>query len=209
MLDRAFWERWGLLSVVLVLAALFVGVTGWTYADLRARTDDLLQAQGAGVMQSVSSAMQAADLSASSGEGMGEVLSTVYGEQAEDGVLWLALVDIDGRVLAEAGAPGTLDGLPPRPSEVLSDGERARMVVPPPPPEARPGGPAAHAPGPGAAPVSERGRPPRLVIDFEPTLARQLQASAARALFTAILAAVVLVGLAVASFRARTRSEAA
>jgi len=209
MLDRALWQRWGLLAVVLALAVLFVGVTGWTYVGLSARSHDLLRAQGAGVMQSVSSAMLAQGLAAGSGDGMAEALSAVYTEQALDGVLWLALIDADGRVLAEAGSPGTLEGMPPNPSELLSDDDRARMMVPPPPPDAGPGAPADVGHGPGAAPVSEHRRPPRLVIDFEPTLARQLQAGAARALFTAILAALVLVGLALASFRARSRSEAA
>ena len=210
MPERALWERWGLLAVVLILAVLFVGVTGWTYAGLRSRTQDLLRAQGADVSQSVSRAMQASGMSARSGEGMAEALSIVHSAKAEEGVLRLALVDIDGRVLAEAGAPGDLVGLPPDPAEVLSNGQRARMFAPTTPSSAPPGPAAADlAHGPGAAPMSERRRPPRLVIDFEPTLARQLQASAARALVTAVLAAALLVGLALVSFRARIRSEAA
>jgi two-component system sensor histidine kinase HydH len=200
MTDRAFLARQGLLFATIALAILFVGVTAWSDVGLRARTQDLMRAEGEGVLQRVSTQLAEAGLGAGQAEGLTTALEATRAE--ESGVLWMALVDADGRILTEAGDPGELTEYPHRPGEVVVGRQRARLMAPPPPP--RPG---QDLSGPGAAPRDARRPPPRLLIDFHPTLAQDLQARTRRALVVAILCAAVLVGLALWSWRARTRLE--
>ena len=201
MIDRAFLARQGLLLATVALAVLFVGVTAWSDHGLRSRTHDLVRAEGGSVLQKVGSQLQEAGLRPGQAEGLETALSP--DNAAESGVLWMALVDADGRILAEAGDDGGFADQPHRIGEVVIGDHRARMMAPPGPP------PRQDRSGPGAPPVDSQRPPPRLLVDFEPTLAQDLQARTAQAFAVALLGAVVLVGLALASWRARRRLEAA
>ena len=202
MTDRSFLARWGLLLATLALAILFVGVTAWSDHGLRSRTDDLMRVEGLSVLQTVGVQLRDVGLHPHQAEGIAEAMK--HENAVESGVLWISLVDVDDRILVEAGDPGSLELLPHRVGEVVVDGQRARMSAPPGPPP-----PGLDTTGPGAAPSASRRPPPRIVLDFEPTLARDLQARTARALAVAVLGAVVLAGLALLSWRSRSRLDAA
>ncbi len=211
MTNAPFLARWGLLIAAIALALAFVGVTGWTYIGLRAQAEDLVRSQGEGMLH-----LLAAELRTDfAGEGTPDTLAHRLEERfrvvSAEGVLWIALVDADGNVLAQAGSKGESDDIPTRPGDVRVWGNRARLMAPPPAPPPESGGPhpVAGFPEPGAAPGAGRRPPPRLVLDFVPTLAQDLEARAANALVVAVLAAVLLVGLAVLSWRARLQLEIA
>ncbi|HCH62512.1 MAG: two-component sensor histidine kinase [Deltaproteobacteria bacterium] len=169
---------------------------------MRSRTRDLIRAEGEGVLQRVSVQLSTAGLSPAQSEGLAQALEPA--QAAETGVLWMALVSADGRILTDAGDPGSLSELPPQPGALVVGKGRARLMVSLPSPRSEQA-----RSGPGAPPVDTRRAPPRLVIDFEPTLARDLQTRTERAMMASVVGAFVLVGLALWSTRARTRIEAA
>lgn len=215
MADRAFLARWGLLLATVALAVLFVGVTAWSDHGIRSRTDDLVRAEGESVLQRVTTQLEEADRTLAQAEGLALALES--SRAAETGVLWLALIDHDGRVLAEAGDPGPLEARPEQPGQVVVAAGRARLMAPPPQPPPPPAADVLPTGGPGMGPTGglapgappRGGPPPRLLVDFHPTLAQDLQARTARALAVAVLGGLALVGLALASWRARGRLEAA
>ena len=138
-------------------------------------------------------------------------LATLLQEQAPDGLRYVGVFDPDGRPVAQAGsrlAEPALDLSVRADRDLLALrdlGGRIRMVAgPPPEPAGHDGGDRDRAGGPDR-------RRPRLTIavEFEPLVARQLRAQAARTLGIGIVAAVGLMAVAVLFSRQLGRHEAA
>lgn len=132
-------------------------------------------------------------------------LASLITDHAGDGLRAVALLDPSGRVIASAGelSPVPLADAELGPGrEFRRLGDRMRVSVsgaPPPPPPSfdddwRP------PPPPGSG-------PPRMVLEFEPSLAGELRTRATRTLFASTLAAVLLVGAAAIFARRARRAD--
>lgn len=124
-----------------------------------------------------------------------ERLAALITEHASEGLRAVALLDGSGAVLASAGelssVPLSDDELGPgRAFRRL--GDRMRVVTP--------GGPPHPPPGPmdwlSPPPPPPGFGPPRMVLEFDPSLAVELRARATRTLLSSMVAAVLLVGAA-------------
>ena len=158
-------------------------------------------------------------------------LAAFLEDRWDDGVRWVALVRVDGRVLAEAGETTMGPFLPPGPHgdpiPPRAAGRRVRVVLPPPPPPGAPfpppapplpspnGAPPAFPPpgwnGPVPPPVPAPGagfEPAWLVVEFEPVLARQVEAAGQRTLAVGLAAAALFVLLAFLFARAQRHRAA-
>ena len=132
------------------------------------------------------------------------VIEAILEDHADQGLRYVALVEPDGRVVVDAGTPtggrlerDQLDG-GGRPERI---GDIVRMVTGP--PDGPEGGPPHRGGGP------HEGRPPALVVEFEPTLAQGLQVRATAALAVGVGVGVVLVAAALWLVAVLARSEAA
>ena len=133
---------------------------------------------------------------------LGEGFASFLAAHAGDGLRAVAIVDPEGNVLASAGA---LRGIPFTPEELNRGrafrrlGDRMRVAAPLPPP---PWSASSRRP-----PPPERGEP-RLILEFEPSLAVELETRATRTLVSSTLAALLLVGAAGVFVRRARRADA-
>jgi two-component system, NtrC family, sensor histidine kinase HydH len=134
-------------------------------------------------------------------------LATLLEEQAAVGLRYVGVFEPDGRSVAEAGSPLAEPPLAAsragvRDSGAVYDlGERIRMIAGPPPPPPEPRARDGHG--------VERRRRLTIAVEFEPVVARQLRAQAARALGFGVAAAVGLMAVALLFSRQLVRQEAA
>lgn len=140
-----------------------------------------------------------------------QAFEEVHAERRDQGLYFVGLLGPDGRVLYGAGgyAPGDKLEMPPEHDQVLRVGSRLRRAPPPPgrPPRGAPPPP----PAPGEPSAEPRPGPPggRVVIEFEPLLARAMIAGAARTLAVSLVAAIALMGAAGFLYRMAVRAAAA
>lgn len=196
------WARGGLMAATLAMGASLVVTSLLSYRSVVHASGLVSRSQGEALLRSafflVRPGQEPLEPSA---------LATLLEEQAVVGLRYVAVFDPDGRSVAEAGSPLAEPPLEvslagERDSRAFLDlGRRIRMVAgPPPPPPERSGRDA------------EGGRRrPRLTIaiEFEPLVARQLSAKAARALGFGVVAAVGLMAVALLFSRQLVRQEAA
>jgi two-component system, NtrC family, sensor histidine kinase HydH len=135
-----------------------------------------------------------------------EMFAALMANHAGEGLRAAALVDHDGNVLASSGAltagPFTPEELgPSRVFRRLGDRMRVVAPAPPPPPWSEPGW------RPPPPPTPPRGEP-RMVLEFEPILAVELETRATRTLASSALAALLLVGAAGVLARRARRADA-
>jgi two-component system, NtrC family, sensor histidine kinase HydH len=130
----------------------------------------------------------------------GDALRTLYGDLAEQGLTWVALVDGRGVIVVEAGAPVERVGLEPaiagaRDGEPVTVGDRVRVVF---------RGPSRRRPmRDGTLRVA-----PAVVLELEPRAARELETRAGRALFVGLAAAATFFAAAAASIAWMMRRDA-
>ncbi|MEP7122205.1 MAG: HAMP domain-containing sensor histidine kinase [Byssovorax sp.] len=130
-------------------------------------------------------------------------------DHAGEGLRAVALLDPSGRIMASAGVLSSV----PLSEEELGPGrafrrlgDRMRVVAPGPPPQPRPPPPEMDWLSPPPPPPSGPGAP-RMVLEFEPSLAGELETRATRTLLASVAAAVVLVGAAAIFARRARRAD--
>jgi two-component system, NtrC family, sensor histidine kinase HydH len=200
----ARWARGGLLAATFAMGGSLVATSLLSYRSVVQASAMLSESQGEALLRSTFLLVRSGqDLPTRS------ALEALLEEQAGAGLRYVAILDRQARDLVEAGSPLDDRPLDPRPSGdhqprvALDLGERLRLVAGPPPPP--PG--AAERP---SGPAERQGRlRPTIVIEFEPLMARQLAARAARALAFGAAAAVGLMAVALLFSRQLSRREAA
>ncbi len=177
--ENARRARWGLLAAALVLAGLAIGLTAWSHAGLVERLPDLYRAQAEVLHLTRRSKLPPQPFPPTEQE-----WAEVFAELQEQGLVWLAMMRGPGEVSVELGLPAGPVTRPPRPGELVEVGEAVRMSLP--------------------------GRHRDVfVMDFEPTVARELLERSRFALWAAVLVGLLLVAGALFAFRASLRAEAA
>jgi two-component system sensor histidine kinase HydH len=137
-------------------------------------------------------------------------LASLLPDHAGDGLRAVAMLDPSGRVVAAAGA---LSSAPLSDEELAPGrtfrrlGDRIRVVAPGPPPHAPPPPPPAEMDWLPPPPPPGFGSP-RLVLEFEPNLAVELETRATRTLLASMVAAVLLVGAAAIFARRAGQADA-
>jgi two-component system sensor histidine kinase HydH len=185
------WARGGLMAATLAMGASLVVTSLLSYRSVVHASGLVSRSQGEAFLRSTFFLLRS-DQEPPDRSG----LTTLLEEQAAVGLRYVAVFDPEGGPIADAGSP--LAEPPLRlpaagdrdPRAFLDLGQRIRMIAgpPPPPPEQT---------RRDRADASERHRPrPTIVIEFEPLVARQLTAQAARALGFGIAAAVGLMAVA-------------
>jgi two-component system, NtrC family, sensor histidine kinase HydH len=198
------WARGGLMAATLAMGASLVVTSLLSYRSVVHASGLVSRSQGEAFLRSTFFLMRPGQAPPDPA-----ALATLLQEQAPVGLRYLGVFEPDGRPVAEAGSrlrePAlklSLEG-GRDPWVFLDLGERIRMVAgPPPEPQERRGGDRANGP--------ERHRPrPTIAIEFEPLVARQLRAQAARALGFGVVAAVCLMAVAALFSRQLVHHEAA
>ncbi|MEO7113018.1 MAG: ATP-binding protein [Polyangiaceae bacterium] len=136
-------------------------------------------------------AVVANDLATQDGLPSTSDLGDELNEQTAQGLRYVALVDREGKVIAEAGVP-TMGDVPVHPGQPTMEGNRVRTVGGLFPQHR---GHFNHTPGP----------PPILAIEFEPPVLRTLRGDLARISVVALLAGGVLIAFAIAWSRSASR----
>lgn len=203
--------RRGLLITALLAGAVLVAGAAVSWQGARDVADALDRGQGELFVQALNQH--------ASGPPDDAALQAVIEEQREAGLTFAALVR-NGEVLRSAGEPvGPLSDLKPGLTRVAG---RVQMVprLPGPPPRrgelrqagAPDGPPSADGPPRADRPPRARpprGRPPVLVLEFEPRLSAALQTRATALLALAVLAALLLAGAAAIFWRQSLRADEA
>ena len=198
------WARGGLMAATLAMGASLVVTSLLSYRSVVHASALVSRSQGEAFVRSTFFLMRPGQ------EPPGpSALAILLQEQAPVGLRYVGVFDPDGRPVAQAGSPLAEPALKLSlqgdhdPRAFLDLGERIRMVAGPPPEPPEQGG-GDHANGSG----SHRPRP-TIAIEFEPLVARQLRAQAARALGFGVVAAVCLMAVAALFSRQLVRQEAA
>ena len=195
------WTRWALLAipVAMSVALIATGITGWLSARQAAR--EVVKARAHELMVALHRELRATDGPPEAG------LEDAVAELADQGLRFVALVDPTGELIGSGGQP----------SEPLEDLVRATRAADPGDPLVLPDGrvrvvgtrrPPRHG-RKHRAPRWARERPPRVVLEFEPELARAVAAHATGTLATGVAAALVLLLAAVFFWRLAARADRA
>ena len=194
------------LFIIAVLLGLGLIATAWTaYRGAEALAETVSQGQAERLLEIARVAGPRRGEPPSS-----EQLAALITDHAGEGLRAVALLDGAGRTLASAGQLSAV----PLSDEELGPGrafrrlgDRMRVVTPGGPPRPPPPGPMdwPSPPPPARSPSPPPGSgPPRMVLEFEPSLAIELRRRATTTLFSSAVAAVLLVGAA-AIFARRAR----
>jgi two-component system, NtrC family, sensor histidine kinase HydH len=199
------WARWGLLAATFAMGVSLL-LTSWSsYRGAVDASATLTRGQGEALLRSLRV------LARREPEPLRRVdLEALLNEQASLGLRYVAVLDERSQAVVDAGS--TLDGQPidlsaaagGEPVALIDLGPRVRMIVGRPP--APPGSP---APAPSSADGGERRRRPLVAIEFEPLMARQLSAGAARTLSFGAATAAGLMIIALLFSRLMLQREAA
>ena len=191
------------MAATFAMGASLVVTSLLSYRSVVHASGFLSRAQGDAFVRSTFFLMQPG------GEPDSSALATLLQEQAPAGLRYVGVFAPDGRPVAEAGSrlaqpPLDLSLQGDRDLLVVRDlGARMRMVAgPPPEPPGNRGGDRGDGPG--------RRRPRfAIAVEFEPVVARQLRAQAARTLAIGVVAAVGLMAVAALFSRQLGRQQAA
>jgi two-component system sensor histidine kinase HydH len=190
--------RWS-LSLAAVLMGIALLATVWTTnRGVGDASDMLLRGQLVSIHDSARARLRVLGKDASDAD-----LEAIVTELEPDGVRWLAILERDGTVRAQGGrpvaAPSSSALLSARPGVPVEVGERVRAVF------RRPG----RRGGEHARDGERRGRLELnpLVLEFEPTAARELRAAARRTLGLGAVAAGALLAMALGLVRWFLRRE--
>jgi two-component system, NtrC family, sensor histidine kinase HydH len=169
----------GLLAVSALTGLLVVAIAVWSHMGVVARMDALRRGEGQVMLDALRITSQESAPTDS-------YLETVFDTLEDNGLVWVAVVSADGRVLAHAGRPvADPTILPSADNEFVAFDTTARMF-----------GFLPRSAPPRAADVAERDERPRgpthLVIEYVPEHAQDLEARSRRAMFASSGAAVLL-----------------
>ena len=177
-----------LLAVSALTGLLVVAIAVWSHMGVVARMDALRRGEGQ-VM------LDALRITSQETAPTDENLEAIFETLEDHGLVWVAVVSADGRVLAHAGRPVADPRiLPSADTEFIAFDTTARMfgflprTAPPRPGE---GPPALDGP-PDREERAQRGGPTHLVIEYVPENAQDLVARSRRAMLASIGAAVLL-----------------
>ncbi len=199
------WARWGLLAATFAMGISLL-LTSWSsYRGAVQASATLTRGQGEALLRSLRALARREPSPPERGD-----LEALLNDQAAFGLRYVAVFDERNRTVIDAGT--SLDGKPIDPSAggggepvTLTDlGSRVRMIVGRPPIL-----PGATREGPSSGDGGERRRRPMIAIEFEPLMARQLTAGAARALSFGAVTAVGLMVVALLFSRLLLQREAA
>ncbi len=193
----------GLLAVSALTGLLVVAIAVWSHMGVVARMDALRRGEGQVMMDALRITSQEAVPTDENLEGVYETLE-------DHGLVWVAVVSADGRVLAHAGRPvADPEVLPSADEEFIAFDTTARMFgfLPRRSPQGAqpPGG--APPPAPERDERGQRG-PMHLVIEYVPENAQDLEARSRRAMVASIGAAVLLWLASAWLYRLSTRAVA-
>jgi two-component system, NtrC family, sensor histidine kinase HydH len=199
------WSSWVAsgAAAMAILAALSLAVTvGFAQHALETAAEVVIRGDGDTLIYDV-----VVDLWETESALTSETLGPLIAKHEAQGLRYVALLDRqDHHAIAEAGA-ATMSGPPYLPGEVVREGRRVRLVALIPPrsetraallPASALAGPTLLAPYPR----------PHLVVEFEPPLIERLQKDLHRISAVAAIAALVLLGFALALSRTTARLEA-
>jgi two-component system, NtrC family, sensor histidine kinase HydH len=189
-----------------MLAALvLVGATGWNHWGVTRQAHGVAAGQADLLARALAAELMGGPPTAA-------LLMAAHEELEDEGVRWVGIVDDSGGVAAEGGTRPEPLRLPPPLAGAQAVGDVWIAAVPLPP---RPDGalpmPAAGAGGPPRdVALAAAGAPPgHLAFSYVPLAAHELRDRSARTLAVAALAALLLVGAALLSFRAWVQADAA
>jgi two-component system sensor histidine kinase HydH len=186
-----------------IVAALCLAVTvGFAQHALETAADVVVRGDGDTLIADVVVDLWTAESSITS-----EMLTRVIARHGAQGLRYVALLDRqDHHAIAEAGVEALARPLY-LPGEVVRQGRRVRLValIPPRSETRAASGPALELAGPALLAPYPR---PHLVVEFEPPLIERLQRDLRRVSGVAAIAAIVLVGFALALSRTTARLEA-
>jgi two-component system sensor histidine kinase HydH len=181
----AAFGRWALLVVTLAMGAALLGTSLASWAQARRAANQVVVGQVAQLRGAAARSLRGeADLQA----GLDELLEDLAGY----GLLYVAAIDRDGGVLAQAGE-GPTGGLPAslralRPDRFRRIDGKVQVL--------------------GVRGGRRRPRPPgRVLLEFEPVIANALLVGARRTLAAGVVAALGLLGLSILAWRASVRAE--
>jgi len=196
------WARWGLLAATLAMGGALVASSFLSYRSVVQASSVVARSLGEALLRSVFVLVRPDKAPVTSAD-----LEALLGEHAAEGLRFVAVLDENGRTVAAAGVPlvsgeGVVAARGSgEPHVVREIGDRVQMVAGPPPPPP-------HADKDAGGHSSSRTRP-TIVVEFEPVMARQLSARAARALSVGVVAAAGLMVVALLFSRQLARREAA
>jgi two-component system sensor histidine kinase HydH len=212
------WEAWlprasGVLAVV--LSVLLAGMLWFVHRAVQRAWLVLAQGEGMSLVAAAHDALRSLP-----GRPEPEDVDELLADQWDQGLRYIAILDPEGReIVLEAGEPAApfdpraLAGSPPMDPAVV--GDRVRLLTGPPPRRPRPPhleerrrppgrdrfGPPPHPPWERGALPGEPGRggapppgPRRMLIEFEPLRAGQIEGLAARTLWVAVIALPAFLG---------------
>lgn len=195
--------RWGWLATTFILAVALLIASWANYKSARDATSTLHRGQGDNLSFAVRDALRRKQ-----GIMSEQDLETILSERDSQGLRYVALVDDLGQITVSVGTPAAEPLVHP-PSQgdetgptLVTVGSRVRMFLwrrprpPPGSPDAEPSAPAADS-------------RPGVILEFEPAVASQLVARAARSLVFALVAAAVMVLAAMIFWRISLRHEQA
>jgi two-component system sensor histidine kinase HydH len=196
------------LFVTAALLGLGLIATAWTgYRGAEALAETVSQGQAERLLEIVRVEGPRRNQRPSS-----EALAPLIPDHAGEGLRAVAMLDPSGRVVASAGV---LSSIPLSDAELGPGrtfrrlGDRMRVVAPGPPPHGPPPPP---PDGDWLAPPPPPPQPgsgmPRVVLEFEPNLAGDLETRATRTLLASMVAAVLLVGAAAIFARRAGQADA-
>ena len=182
----------GFLAVVVALAGLLVGTSLSSYRGDRALTEALVAGEGERLFHRLRELPRPEP--AQAGPPRPEQLVAGQAALAAEGLLRVAVIGADGGLLAESG-PAAAEG----DALVTGVARLERPLHPPRPPH----------PQRGAAPPAKDGPPARLLLEYEPRLAMDLQHRARRDLIASLAVAAALLIAGWVSYRLRRRAQLA
>lgn len=197
------WARWGLLASTLALGAALIIASWANYRSARNATAALHQGQAGVLLGALRGALHAYQADRDTTE-----LESVLSERSAEGLRYVALLDMQGEIVASVGKTSPLPLPAVRPTDhgegmqIIDAGRVVRVVIrfPPRPP----GGP--HAP---ELDREHAGRASVLLFEFEPLVASNLMRRAERLLEFGLAAALVMMIAGGIFWRMSRRYEAA
>jgi len=178
---------WSVVVVFLLIGVALLGTVWTTRTSVHAASEAVGRGQALAISQTVRASL--ADLE---GPATSADLEAIVREHGGEGLRYLALLDTDGALAAEAGAPiGTGAGLDPSPGRRLQEVDGRIRIA------AR-----------SLRRMRDGGRAWRIVIEIEPVQASALRESAALTLGIGALAAASLLGVAIVLVRREARRNA-
>lgn len=180
------WLAWGPIALAGAMVAILVASLVASVFDVQRSARDIERGQAETVLSAVRADLVDNPLN-------DEALRAVFDEHRAGGLRYLAIFGHPGHLAI--GQAFSTHTRPPRPGVMEEVGNRLRLGEPLPP-------------GPNAPPPPPGMHPPMVVIEVDPTIGAELEATAQRTLVIGLFASLVVLGLAIALRRVLRQREA-